>query len=226
MRFHFQLASVTLPSSPDVALPTDVISSSAEVVTATDPAFSSLGLCSYSPAGLYQSILEYFHVTADMSWCGAIALSTFLESLRTIQPLCVFPAAVSIRFALYPLLIVHQRNTMEVIHRKFKEKQENIAQGPSDSVKRIKDLHQKLQAAKAPGNEDEVMQIQTEILELQKGMKGGFLKTTFYPILEVFIVHCNQFISISLTLIALGIHLPFSLLWFPRHGCCAGGEFV
>ena len=39
-----------------------------------EPTLSSLGLCNYTPPGLFQYCLENLHVACDLPWWGAIAV--------------------------------------------------------------------------------------------------------------------------------------------------------
>merc|ERR1712004_79291 len=58
-----------------------------------EPTLSSLGLCNYTPPGLFQYCLENLHVACDLPWWGAIALAT-----------------LAIRTLMFPLVIKGQRN--------------------------------------------------------------------------------------------------------------------
>lgn len=59
--------------------------------------FQSLGLGGWSPIGIFQNCLEFLHVSADLPWWGAIALTT-----------------VVIRTLLFPLVILAQRNAAKM----------------------------------------------------------------------------------------------------------------
>lgn len=60
-----------------------------------EPTFLSLGLGGYTPTGLLQSTLEFFHVTFDVPWWGAIMGLT-----------------VVFRIAILPLIIKGQKNAI------------------------------------------------------------------------------------------------------------------
>ncbi|ELT87155.1 hypothetical protein CAPTEDRAFT_171303 [Capitella teleta] len=78
------------------------VTTSDEILTAatdilSEPTLSSLGLCNYTPPGLYQSFLEMLHVSFDLPWFAAIALTT-----------------VAIRICLFPVVIRGQRNAVNI----------------------------------------------------------------------------------------------------------------
>lgn len=84
-----------LPIIPDApALP--VVDDSI-VQALTDPTLASIGLGGYTPIGLVQHALEYFHLGLDLPWWAAIALGT-----------------VVVRFAMFPLVVIAQRNAAKM----------------------------------------------------------------------------------------------------------------
>lgn len=82
-----------LPSVPNV--PTAPVQEVLSAVAANgEPTFASLGLGEgYWPTALLQNALEYLHISCDLPWWGAIAVTT-----------------VIIRILLTPIVIISQRN--------------------------------------------------------------------------------------------------------------------
>ena len=68
--------------------------SSHDLLSVTEPAFSSLGLGGYSPVGLIQTSFETMHITFGMPWFEAIIAGT-----------------IAFRLLLLPLMIKGQINT-------------------------------------------------------------------------------------------------------------------
>lgn len=84
-------AASVLPSIPDA--PIAPVADIVEIVAGVEPTFLSLGLGGYTPIGIVQSILEYFHLGLDMPWWSCIALGT----------LCA-------RILVSPVVVLAQRN--------------------------------------------------------------------------------------------------------------------
>uniref|UniRef100_A0A3Q3B9V0 OXA1L mitochondrial inner membrane protein n=1 Tax=Kryptolebias marmoratus TaxID=37003 RepID=A0A3Q3B9V0_KRYMA len=85
------------PSDPTLALTQPLIEqvagaapTAADVLqaVAAEPRLVELGLCSYTPVGLVQNLLEFFHLDLGLPWWGAIVLGTVLARLA------MFPAIV------------------------------------------------------------------------------------------------------------------------------------
>ncbi|MEQ2202576.1 Mitochondrial inner membrane protein oxa1l, partial [Xenoophorus captivus] len=55
---------------------------------AAEPRLAELGLAGYTPVGLIQSLLEFFHMDLGLPWWGAIVVGTVLARLA------VFPVIV------------------------------------------------------------------------------------------------------------------------------------
>lgn len=98
-----------IPSIPSVEVTNPV----AELAAGAEPAFETLGLGGYTPAGLIQSAMEYLHIGQDLPWWGVIICGTIV--VRTI---------------IFPLVIMAQRNAakmgnnmpqMQVIQMKMSE---------------------------------------------------------------------------------------------------------
>ncbi|XP_042213995.1 mitochondrial inner membrane protein OXA1L-like [Homarus americanus] len=62
-----------------------------------EPTFASLGLGGWGPVGIIQQCLEQLHVTADLPWWGAIAITT-----------------VIILTLIFPLVLMSQRNAAKM----------------------------------------------------------------------------------------------------------------
>lgn len=89
-----------LPHIPDVpAVPAVEPSVLAEAVASVgaESSLTALGLGGWSPIGMVQQTLEYFHIGMDLPWWGAIALGT-----------------VIVRFLMFPLVVVAQRNAAKM----------------------------------------------------------------------------------------------------------------
>lgn len=82
-------AAIQIPNIPSV--PETVVQT---LAANGEPSIASLGLGGYSPVGLLQYGLEYLHVSCNLPWYAAIALST-----------------VVIRILLTPLVVIMQRNS-------------------------------------------------------------------------------------------------------------------
>lgn len=87
-----------------------------------EPTFASLGLGGSSPIGIAQSTFEWLHITLNMPWWATIVLAT-----------------VVIRALVFPLVIIAQKNTIQLINH-----------GP-EMVK----IQMKLTEARQKGNEYE-----------------------------------------------------------------------
>ncbi|KAF5273264.1 hypothetical protein FQR65_LT04686 [Abscondita terminalis] len=82
-----------IPEPPPI-LETDLAAEVASQLNALgEPTLSSLGLAAWTPVGLIQSCLEFFHVSFGLPWWGSIALGT-----------------VIVRLLMFPLVIIAQRN--------------------------------------------------------------------------------------------------------------------
>ena len=69
-------------------LPSEIVQTTQDIITAAEPSLASLGLCNFTPVGLVQSILDSFHLTFGMPWWASIALCTIV--FRTLMlPLMV-----------------------------------------------------------------------------------------------------------------------------------------
>lgn len=88
-----------LPHIPDAPIvPTLDPSTIAETLaTASESTLTGIGLGGWTPIGMVQQTLEFFHIGMDLPWWGAIALGT-----------------VIVRFLMFPLVIVAQRNAAKM----------------------------------------------------------------------------------------------------------------
>lgn len=83
---------------PPAILETDLLTEVATQLNALgEPTLSSLGLACWTPVGMVQRCLEFFHVTLDLPWWGAIALGT-----------------VIVRLLMFPLVVIAQRNAAKM----------------------------------------------------------------------------------------------------------------
>lgn len=78
---------------PDVVTSDDMAASVLDPLV--EPALKTLGLCANTPPGLYQSALEWMHLSLDFPWWAAIIASTLV-----------------IRVCLLPIVIKGQRNAV------------------------------------------------------------------------------------------------------------------
>lgn len=89
--------SDTLPKIPDAPAIPDVTEVATTFAANGEPAFETLGLGGYTPAGLVQSALEYLHISLDIPWWGVIMCGTIV-----------------VRTLLFPLVILAQRNAAKM----------------------------------------------------------------------------------------------------------------
>ncbi|XP_012280584.1 mitochondrial inner membrane protein OXA1L [Orussus abietinus] len=83
---------------PDIPTPPVDVTQVLDVIGATgEPSLASIGLCNYTPPGLFQRCLELLHVGCDIPWWGCIAIGT----------LCV-------RLILFPVVIMSQKNAAKL----------------------------------------------------------------------------------------------------------------
>ncbi|XP_015247270.1 PREDICTED: mitochondrial inner membrane protein OXA1L [Cyprinodon variegatus] len=82
--------SSALPTQPVIEQVGDVAPVAADVLqaVAAEPRLVELGLGSYTPVGVIQNILEFFHMDLGLPWWGAIVVGTVLARLA------VFPVIV------------------------------------------------------------------------------------------------------------------------------------
>ena len=78
-------ASGYIPEPP--AIPVENL----ELTSLGEPTLHSLGLGSWTPAGMVQQVLELFHVSLDLPWYGSIILYTII--LRT----CLLPLTIKLQ---------------------------------------------------------------------------------------------------------------------------------
>jgi len=84
------------PPIPEVKEP--IVETITQVLnSAGEPTFASMGLGGWTPVGIVQNILEYFHIGLDLPWWGTIAIGT-----------------VCVRCLLFPLVILAQRNAAKM----------------------------------------------------------------------------------------------------------------
>ncbi|XP_053716186.1 mitochondrial inner membrane protein OXA1L [Synchiropus splendidus] len=82
-------ASTPVDVTPPVMEPVlDAATTAAEVLQAVEPRLTELGLGAYTPVGLIQNILEFFHMDLGLPWWAAIVTGTVLARLA------VFPVIV------------------------------------------------------------------------------------------------------------------------------------
>lgn len=88
------------PAIPDVeaAAPVQgiiekVVESTSAIVEGAEPAFSSIGLGGWTPAGMVQNCMEFLHISCDIPWWGTILIGT-----------------ICVRVILFPLVVMAQRN--------------------------------------------------------------------------------------------------------------------
>lgn len=87
-----------LPNIPDVpAIPAIEPSVIAETLATATTELTQLGLGGWTPIGIVQQTLEFFHLGMDLPWWGAIALGT-----------CI------VRFLMFPLVVIAQRNAAKM----------------------------------------------------------------------------------------------------------------
>lgn len=80
---------------PDVPVPPVIEPSIVDALTETS--LQSLGLGGWTPIGIVQQTLEFFHLGCDLPWWGAIALGT-----------------VVVRLLMFPLVVISQRNAAKM----------------------------------------------------------------------------------------------------------------
>jgi YidC/Oxa1 family membrane protein insertase len=69
------------------------VETSQALAEGAEPAFATIGLGGWSPAGMIQSTMEYLHITCDLPWWGVILCGT-----------------IAVRVVLFPLVVMAQRN--------------------------------------------------------------------------------------------------------------------
>ena len=89
--------NVTLNLSQDTVCATSSVAP--DLLSAAEPAFSSIGLAHAWPSGWLQAIMELMHVDLGYTWCGTIFLTTLLLRLLT-----------------FPLIVRAQRNMVTMNH--------------------------------------------------------------------------------------------------------------
>uniref|UniRef100_A0A336KDV5 CSON008117 protein n=1 Tax=Culicoides sonorensis TaxID=179676 RepID=A0A336KDV5_CULSO len=98
-----------IPDAPPIPLVQESTSAAETVINQIaangEPTFASIGLGGWSPVGIVQQIMEFFHVTLDIPWWGAIAIGT-----------------VIVRTLLFPLVILAQRNAA-IMHNNMPQMQ-------------------------------------------------------------------------------------------------------
>lgn len=87
------------PELVSTVLPSDAVGEAASIAgqIAAEPSLASIGLGSWTPVGMVQRSLEFFHITLDLPWWGSIALGTLI-----------------IRLLIFPLVIIGQRNAAKM----------------------------------------------------------------------------------------------------------------
>ncbi|XP_052894821.1 mitochondrial inner membrane protein OXA1L [Anopheles moucheti] len=84
----------TIPEPPVIPQAAPEI---ADIVSAAEPAFATLGLGGWTPVGIVQNCMEFLHIGLDLPWWGCIAIGT-----------------VVVRTLLFPLVIASQRNAAKM----------------------------------------------------------------------------------------------------------------
>lgn len=79
----------SIPEPPTVPTPVDDITGA----ILGEPTFASLGLGGWSPSGIVQQCLEFFHVNMGMPWWASILTGTII-----------------VRLLVFPLVVKSQRN--------------------------------------------------------------------------------------------------------------------
>uniref|UniRef100_A0A1A7WX45 Oxidase (Cytochrome c) assembly 1-like n=1 Tax=Iconisemion striatum TaxID=60296 RepID=A0A1A7WX45_9TELE len=100
------VSMVTSPSDPSSPLTQPLLEQAAEAAptaadvlqsVAADPKLVDLGLGGYTPVGLVQNMLEFFHLDLGLPWWGAIVAGTILA-----------------RLAVFPLMVKGQREAAKL----------------------------------------------------------------------------------------------------------------
>lgn len=81
------------PVQPTEELVEKAVEATQALAEGVEPAFSSIGLGGWTPAGIVQNIMEYLHISLDIPWWGTILIGT-----------------ICVRTIIFPLVIMSQRN--------------------------------------------------------------------------------------------------------------------
>lgn len=100
---------LSIENAPQIA---DIVAA-----TAAEPAFSTIGLCNYTPVGLVESALEFLHIGCDLPWWLAIVAAT------TCARICLFPVFVYVQKNAARLK--NNMPKLQMIQEKLKEAKEN-----------------------------------------------------------------------------------------------------
>ncbi|KAL1516606.1 hypothetical protein ABEB36_000499 [Hypothenemus hampei] len=146
----------TVPQIPDkIPEPPPVPSEAAEALNQLnelgEATFASLGLGGWTPVGLVQNCMEYLHVGLGLEWWQAIVLGTLI-----------------IRIALFPLVIVAQRNAAKM----------------NNTLPQMQHLQLKMSEARQTGDAMNAARYSQELLDFMKEKGVNPLKNMLVPLAQ------------------------------------------
>ena len=143
-----------IPEPPPV--PLEAPEAAAEVVSQInalgEATFASLGLGGKTPVGLVQTCFEYLHVTLGIPWWEAVVIGTLV-----------------IRFCMFPLVVVAQRNAAKM----------------NNYMPQLQMLQLKMTEARQTGNQLEAARYSQEMMLFMKEKKLNPLKNMIVPLAQV-----------------------------------------
>lgn len=146
----------TIPEPPPIPIATNIDEGTTEIIKQIndlgEPTFASLGLGGNTPVGWVQSIFEYFHVTLGIPWWEAIVMGTLI-----------------IRFMMFPLVIVAQRNAAKM----------------NNYLPQMQALQLKMTEARQTGNHIEVARYSQELMMFMKEKQLNPFKNMIVPFAQV-----------------------------------------
>jgi YidC/Oxa1 family membrane protein insertase len=93
IRFKSSEAITAFDDIPEPPAIPEIATKAAELAPGVEPAFETLGLGGWTPAGIVQQLMEYLHVGVDLPWWTCIMIGT-----------------ITVRTIIFPLVIKAQQN--------------------------------------------------------------------------------------------------------------------
>lgn len=135
------------PSAPDLAA-----EAASQLNALGESTFASLGLGGWTPVGIVQNCFEFLHVSLGIPWWEAIAIGTLV-----------------IRFALFPLVIMAQRNAAKM----------------NNHLPQMQVIQLKMTEARQSGNQMEVARYSQELMMFMKEKNVNPFKNMIVPLAQM-----------------------------------------
>jgi len=139
-----------IPAPPPV--PDPAVEAASQLNALGEPTFASLGLGGWTPKGIVETCFEYLHVSLGIPWWEAIVIGTIV-----------------IRFAMFPLVIIAQRNAARM----------------NNYMPQMQAIQLKMTEARQSGNQLDAARYSQEMMQFMNEKGVNPLKNMVVPLAQM-----------------------------------------